>query len=460
MGIRAAREFEKGLRLSNAAPTDEQLIARCRNRDADAFATVVSRYETMLTRHCARIVGSSAAEDAVQEAFVSAWLALGSGAEVHDLKPWLFQIARRKAFRTRDVRETTELSDSVPGARSSEEEATGAAQARAVLAAVAALPPTQRDALVGSALHGRSGLQLARQLGTTAPNVRQLVFHARERVRLAAAACVAPPLALLRFLRHQAAGGSAATPGSMAAATALKAGVALVAVVAAGTAAGLQLSQPPSRPPAQHDSLRVDTPAVEVTKSAERAYTRGQLSLQGTTNVSAIAGARRRPGRRNSHGAAGRTSGQQIAALRENTTASVPSSDASPKPRDGLVATTIGGPGGTGTQAKRLLGATTGASLGGVHSVLPSATGLLKTLPADASKLTSKLVAPVVGATGATGSAGATTVQSVTGAVTGAVSPLGATGPTQVVGAVTGAVSSTAQSTVSTVTNTLPIGSH
>jgi hypothetical protein len=124
-----------------------------------------------------------------------------------------------------------------------------------------------------------------------------------------------------------------------------------------------------------------------------------------------------------------------------------------------VVGTKIVAATGAGSQAKRLLGSSAGASLDGVHSVVPTATGLLTTLPSDAGKLTSKVVGAVVGATGAAGVAGVgTTVQSAAGAV----SSVGATGATQlpVVGTVTGAAGTAVQGAVNTINNTLPIGSH
>ena len=394
-------------RLS-ATPTDEQLVERCRDGDQDAFAAVVARYETILTRHCARIVGPSAAEDAVQEAFVAAWVAFGSGVDVHDLKPWLFQIARRKAFKTREPRDVAELSDSIPGARSSEEEASGSAQARAVLAAVAALPVTQRDALVGSALHGRSGLQLARQLGTTAPNVRQLVFRAREQVRLAAAACLAPPLALLRFMRHQGAGQAATAPGPIAATTAVKAGVALIVVAAAGTAAGVGLSQPASPPPPGHYAQDTAGNAAASTRSAAGGVTRFQVGRAGKVRLAPPMGGARQGARVRSHGASAST----VGALRRNRAPSALQADAQPAAHDGGGGTkTVAGAGAVAL-AKPALGAAKGGALAVVHSVAPSATGVVKTLPATTSKLTSTLVGPVVGqATQTVASAGSTAVQ-------------------------------------------------
>jgi len=238
------------------APTDEQLVQRCRAGSEAAFAEIVARHEAALRRHCARILGRSAAEDAVQDAFVSAWIALRANASVSELRPWLMVIARRKALTLkRRSRYTSELTDAIPGARSCTQDAAQAARAREALAALAALPATQREALIGSALHGRSGTQLARQLGVTEPTVRQLVFRARDQMRRAMPACLAPPLALLRLIRRAGAtaGRAATASGSFSAGTVLKAAAVLV-VGAAAVGAGETLNSSPHvvRAPAGH----------------------------------------------------------------------------------------------------------------------------------------------------------------------------------------------------------------
>ena len=233
--LQAPENARQGGDERGAATTDEQLVQRCRAGSEAAFAEIVARHEAALRRHCARILGRSAAEDAVQDAFVSAWLALRANASVSELRPWLMVIARRKALTLkRRSRYTSELTDAIPGARSSAQDAAQAARAREALVALAALPSTQREALIGSALHGRSGAQLARQLGVTEPTVRQLVFRARDQMRRAMPACLAPPLAFLRLIRRvgASAGRAATAPGPFATGTVLK--VASVLVVGAG----------------------------------------------------------------------------------------------------------------------------------------------------------------------------------------------------------------------------------
>jgi hypothetical protein len=62
------------------------------------------------------------------------------------------------------------------------------------LAAVTALPESQRDALLRTAVGGESVTEIARQSGTSAGAVRQLVYRARTSVRAAATAITPGPI--------------------------------------------------------------------------------------------------------------------------------------------------------------------------------------------------------------------------------------------------------------------------
>jgi RNA polymerase sigma factor (sigma-70 family) len=183
---------------------DERLVELCRAGRDDAFDAIVERYRPLLLRHCARIVGQAAAQDAVQDALLSAWSAIRAGAEIRALRAWLFTIAHRKALATlRDPqRASLELPESLTAGRSTADEASQTARVHETLAALAALPEAQRDALVGSALSGRSGRQIARDLGISECTVRQLVFKARATLRAVAAACGLPMTLVTRLVRR------------------------------------------------------------------------------------------------------------------------------------------------------------------------------------------------------------------------------------------------------------------
>jgi RNA polymerase sigma-70 factor (ECF subfamily) len=185
--------------------SDKLLLARCRDGSETAFAVLVRRHERALVRHCARLVGETSALDAAQDAFIAAWSEIRSGAEIRALRPWLFTIAHRKALaqlRERRRAPVEALPETLAGGFSPDEQSLRAATVRETLTALAALPEAQRDAFVAVAVQGRSGRQVARQLGISEGTARQLVFRARATLRSAGAACLAPPVLVLRWLRR------------------------------------------------------------------------------------------------------------------------------------------------------------------------------------------------------------------------------------------------------------------
>jgi RNA polymerase sigma-70 factor (ECF subfamily) len=160
---------------------------------------IFERYNGPLLAHCRGIVGDAAAQDAVQQAFMSAWHALSRGREVRQLRPWLFMIAHRAALEPlRRETSTEQLTEAHADGRSPPELIEQSARARATLAVLAELPPRERDALVWTSLHGRSGRETARALGISEGAVRQLVVRARARARAAVGALV-PPVLIARI---------------------------------------------------------------------------------------------------------------------------------------------------------------------------------------------------------------------------------------------------------------------
>jgi RNA polymerase sigma factor (sigma-70 family) len=164
---------------------DSRLLELARLGDEAAFAGLVERHRRCLLAHCRSIVDDSAAQDAVQLAFISAWRALRRDCVVRNARGWLLTIAHRTALQLRRSQNepAQELRDAVAGAASPDELLERRSQVRATLAAVAGLPPHERDALLLTTVHGRSGYDAARALGVSEPQVRQLVFRARGRAR-------------------------------------------------------------------------------------------------------------------------------------------------------------------------------------------------------------------------------------------------------------------------------------
>jgi RNA polymerase sigma factor (sigma-70 family) len=176
--------------------SDARLVELAKAGHERAFDEIVGRYRGPLERYARQIIPGPLAEDALQQAFVSAWKALIGGAEVRELRPWLYAIARNALLKAlaRDRLNAAELPDTLHGGPSPAHLLEQRERMRATLQALGDLPENQRVALVGIALDGQSRQALARDMGLTEGAVRQLVHRARTTVRAAATAVTPAPL--------------------------------------------------------------------------------------------------------------------------------------------------------------------------------------------------------------------------------------------------------------------------
>ncbi len=220
-----------------ARESDERLAELVREGDENAFAAIVARYRAPLERHCRRTLAPSRAEDALQQAFANAYVALSRGARPQALRPWLYGIARNSSIdglRDRQGEGLEEACDLGTGAQTHEIVA-GRESLRSVVRAVVGLPARQREVLVRQEFEGRSQEQIAVELGLTTGAVRQLAHRARTTVRAAAAALVPAPLwRLLPWQLSPAGGGEIAVSSALGA----FAGKGLVVLLMAGAAGG------------------------------------------------------------------------------------------------------------------------------------------------------------------------------------------------------------------------------
>jgi RNA polymerase sigma factor (sigma-70 family) len=182
-----------------AAQPDRRLVELVREGHERAFEVLVHRYRRQLLRYCARMgLSDSRAEDVLQSSLLRAWMALERGAEVRDLRPWLYRIVHNTALNVmRDAREDYDpLSDAgrVEPTTAIESEFERRVAVRDALSGVASLPPMQRDAILLSAVDGHSHEEVASVLGVTHGAVRGLLYRARATLRSAAAAVTPQPL--------------------------------------------------------------------------------------------------------------------------------------------------------------------------------------------------------------------------------------------------------------------------
>jgi RNA polymerase sigma factor (sigma-70 family) len=180
--------------------SDQRLIALARDGDERAFEALVRRYRRPLLRYCRRMgLSDSRAEDVVQQALLRAWMALERGPEIRAPKAWLYRTVHNTAVNAiRSERDHGPLEDgaSVEFAASAESDFERRIDVRQTLNDVAALPHMQRDAILLTAIDGRSHEEVASALGVTHGAVRGLLYRARATLRDAAAAVVPAPVFL------------------------------------------------------------------------------------------------------------------------------------------------------------------------------------------------------------------------------------------------------------------------
>jgi RNA polymerase sigma-70 factor (ECF subfamily) len=149
--------------------SDTRLAALTRRGHDAAFAELVRRHRERVERYCRRLLPGVQADEAVEETFLNAWAALGTGARPAELRPWLQRIAHHAAVRAiaarahmRDRFDDWAAGDEVGGSEMQSRVATTDA-----LVAIGGLESAQRDALV-LAVRGYRHEQAALALGLEA----------------------------------------------------------------------------------------------------------------------------------------------------------------------------------------------------------------------------------------------------------------------------------------------------
>ncbi|HEY2631768.1 MAG TPA: sigma-70 family RNA polymerase sigma factor [Solirubrobacteraceae bacterium] len=262
--------------------SDARLVAFARAGHERAFEALVQRYRRPLHVYCRRmLLSEERAEDALQQALLQAWLALRNGVEVSDVRPWLYRIAHNSAVNALRVSgyDYCKLNESLSGANAPQEDLDRRIAVREALAGLAALPEMQREALLRTAVEGRSHQQVARDLGLSENALRGLVYRARTTLRAAAGALTPSPFiswalgatrgtpVVERLAELGAGGGSAGLAGLL-----MKGGA--VAVTASVLAGGIVANHHPrARHHAKQTSrvhLKADTTALTASTQPAR----------------------------------------------------------------------------------------------------------------------------------------------------------------------------------------------
>jgi len=176
-----------------ADPAEERRLQRARAGDLDAFNELVVSYQVQVFNLCLRQLGQrQAAEDAAQEAFLSAWRNLKSlrGA----FRPWLLRIAanactdeqRRRGRRpsnSLDAALEAGVPEPLDDDPSPETSALQSELQHEVSTALQTLPEDQRLAVILCDMQGLDYSEIAEVMKTSLGTVKSRIARGRARLR-------------------------------------------------------------------------------------------------------------------------------------------------------------------------------------------------------------------------------------------------------------------------------------
>jgi len=169
------------------ASTDEQLMAATRRGEAEAFGELFARHRALVLAYLVRRAPREDAADLLAETFAAALIAVHDGRSPRGTTaaPWLLTIARHKLF---DAHRRGRVEDSARRRLALERVEPDFEELEAVgmdvEAALSTLPAADRAALRARVLDEQPYEDIARELETTEPAVRQRVSRALRRLRI------------------------------------------------------------------------------------------------------------------------------------------------------------------------------------------------------------------------------------------------------------------------------------
>jgi RNA polymerase sigma-70 factor (ECF subfamily) len=167
---------------------DGELVERARDGDVDAFEALVDRHRRVALRVAYAVAGDDA-EDAVQDAFVKAYGALGRFRAGSPFRPWVLRIVGNEARnrrRSAGRRSALALRVADPGdarTESPEDAAVASERRRALAAAVASLDDRDREVIALRWFAELSEAEMAVALGVRPGTVKSRLARAMSRLR-------------------------------------------------------------------------------------------------------------------------------------------------------------------------------------------------------------------------------------------------------------------------------------
>ena len=160
---------------------DAAAIDKCKQGDYEAFAHLVRRYQQQAIGHAVAIVGDrSDAQDAVQDAFIDAYKAIGTFETSRPFYPWFYVLLRNRCFKSTAKKRQTDVLDDVeivaPVAGLSN------AERLDLNAALKTLSNDHREIVTLKYLDDLSYEELAERLQISKGTVMSRLFHARKQL--------------------------------------------------------------------------------------------------------------------------------------------------------------------------------------------------------------------------------------------------------------------------------------
>lgn len=179
--------------MNRTDQTDAALVEAARGGDRDAFGDLVGRYQDRLFNTMVRIAGNrDDAADAVQDAFVQAYVKLDAFRGESQFFTWLYRIAmnvaltrrrRRRPAQSLDAAKETAGEEPIDAAQSPDDRLQADERAEQVHSALAELNDQHRKILVLREMEGCSYEAIAEILELPVGTVRSRLFRARLQLR-------------------------------------------------------------------------------------------------------------------------------------------------------------------------------------------------------------------------------------------------------------------------------------
>src|SRR4051794_22118759 len=182
--------------LSDDDARDVQLMALISKGDTAAFEELIERHQSLVIGTVARMLGSnSEIEDIAQQVFIRVWRSASRYVPRAKFTTWLMKITRnlvfnemRRSKRHAGIPLEPESGKEIPTTKTEAAEGPDATLLereleQAIEKAIAALPETQRMAIVLRRYEGVSYEEIADILDLSVPAVKSVLFRARTELR-------------------------------------------------------------------------------------------------------------------------------------------------------------------------------------------------------------------------------------------------------------------------------------